>query len=173
MQVSMPSVLNLVPLLSSFKLVYVHVVYTMYLHCTTYVSGVIVCECILFIGITCIYDIGAVIRRNNGGDVRFQGTSGSTERDSYQGYAITSGRFLATNREGEGMVHAPARGDTYTYAFCEVLLNVIAIFLSDFAVSLPKRNLYFGTVSLPLSLTFPTPLPSLHSLHKPYPILIH
>ena len=44
---------------------------------------------------------GAVIRRNSGGNNRFQSTSGSTDRNSYQGYSITSGRFLTTNREGE------------------------------------------------------------------------
>ena len=45
--------------------------------------------------------IGAVIRRNRDGATNFQGTSG-TESNSYQGYAITTGRFMTTSRQGIG-----------------------------------------------------------------------
>lgn len=43
---------------------------------------------------------GAIIRRNSTGGTSIQEERGSSARYAYQGYAITSGRFLTVNRKG-------------------------------------------------------------------------
>ena len=62
------------------------------------------------------FPAGVMIRIDPSGGERRQSFGQGTERDSYQGYAITSGRFVTLDRE-------------------------------DFAVSVPKRDEYFGRVS--------------------------
>ena len=44
--------------------------------------------------------IGALIRRTSGGQTMFQGTDIGTSFNNYQGYAVASGQFLTTDRQG-------------------------------------------------------------------------
>ena len=44
--------------------------------------------------------IGALIRYTSGGQATFQGTDIGTGFNNYQGYAVASGRFLTTDRQG-------------------------------------------------------------------------
>ena len=47
---------------------------------------------------------GAVVRRDADGSTDIQSTSTSSERNSYQGYAVVSGRFISQNRQGTYIV---------------------------------------------------------------------
>ena len=48
-----------------------------------------------------IFFIGAIIRRSRNGATRFRK---STDSNSYQGYAITAGRFMSSGRRGTALV---------------------------------------------------------------------
>ena len=49
---------------------------------------------------SCPLTLGALIRRTSGGQTVFQRTDIGTSSNNYQGYAVASGRFLTTNRQG-------------------------------------------------------------------------
>ena len=48
---------------------------------------------------------GALIRRDGTGTIQLQSTGTSSERHAYQGYAVTGGRWLTSQREGATNAH--------------------------------------------------------------------
>ena len=56
--------------------------------------------------------MGGVFRRSGGGGTTFQNAAqiDETNEHAYQGYAIASGRFITTNRQG--VLHCIAKDNT-------------------------------------------------------------
>lgn len=90
--------------------------------------------------ILCLFLKGIIIRHNTENrETDFEADGLGTDPFALQGYAIAKGHFLDGTREGE--LKLPLIRETTATSW------TLMTFTPDFAVTVPRRNFYFGAVS--------------------------